>query len=462
MGAGVLGGGQVGKTVVGGTDRVTLKRRAAAWLAAAALCAAALVPARADYTDGVAAFHQSSLEEAVRLWRKAAWQDDDFQAEMRLADLYANPTESRYYDPVEAYVWYYIASRNDISQRRRGYDDYQVERFYRDALGRARGKQSALLVNLESAQRTDAHDRIVYILACRGAPGFIKLGDIHDTQFSGYDEGSYRDRRGTRSRNDYRDRDLQMVGITSRSLMVASDADALVYYHLAESLGDPIAKFKLNALEDRLRDYELGRRLIEEQSKKFHYWYPPFEYYPQGDSDSRIPHTDECPIGFARARAMAAVAAALPQLPMRQALFFLGWGKGDIKGIQRFQLTLGDPPTGKLTAGEAVRAIQMAAVRGDASSQNALGVMYSKGIGVVLNYARAAYWFQRAADQRYGAALYHLGVLYKVGPTGIRQDLSRANDYFTAAALAGFRPSLNQLGEMLARAANAPPQPGQR
>ncbi len=108
-----------------------------------------------------------------------------------------------------------------------------------------------------------------------------------------------------------------------------------------------------------------------------------------------------------------------------------------------------------------MRLIQTAAIRGDASSQNSLGVMYAKGIGVVRNYARAAFWFQKAADQRYGAALYHLGVLYKVGPDGIHQDLAKANDYFTASALAGFRPTMNQLGDLLGRAAAQPPRDGQ-
>ena len=108
-----------------------------------------------------------------------------------------------------------------------------------------------------------------------------------------------------------------------------------------------------------------------------------------------------------------------------------------------------------------MRLIQTAAIKGDAPSQNALGVMYAKGIGVVRNFVRAQYWFQKAADQRYGAALYHLGVLYKKGPDGIKPDLNRANDYFTSSALAGFKPTMNQLGDLLDRAAAQPPHDGQ-
>jgi TPR repeat protein len=67
---------------------------------------------------------------------------------------------------------------------------------------------------------------------------------------------------------------------------------------------------------------------------------------------------------------------------------------------------------------------------------------------------------QIGGDQRYAAALYHLGVLYKVGPNGIRQDLSKANDFFTASALAGFRPTMNQLAELLGQADAGPHREG--
>ena len=157
---------------------------------------------------------------------------------------------------------------------------------------------------------------------------------------------------------------------------------------------------------------------------------------------------------------------------VQQALWFLGWstvpfarwaavnGGSEFKAIARFQATIGDDPTGRLTAPEIVRLIRAAAERGDAASQNTLGVMYAKGVGVPVNYVRAEYWFQKAADQRYAAALYHLGVLYKAGPTGIKQDLSKANDYFTASALAGFKPTMNQLAQLLAEANAGPHREG--
>ena len=52
-----------------------------------------------------------SLEAAIRIWRKAAWQDDDFLSEIKLGDIYGDERgDNKFYDPVEAYVWYYLAS----------------------------------------------------------------------------------------------------------------------------------------------------------------------------------------------------------------------------------------------------------------------------------------------------------------------------------------------------------------
>ena len=420
--------------------------------------------AQAGYGDGVAAYHNVSLEAGVRYWRKAAWQDDDFLSELRLGDIYANATDTRYYDPVEAYVWYYLASHSSIQRPR---DDGNARHFIHEARERARDKQTALLANLDTEQRADARDRIVYILSCQGSDGFIKLGRINSGDSEPRRE--YHDEPHSWLPNDSRgepddrygdDRDDEMVDIADTA-MTPNQAEALTYFHIAESMGDPVARYYLNDLEGLLRESELGQHIVLEQAKKFHYWTPPFEFYPAGDSDSGIPYTDECPMSFGRERALALVPTGLPQPVIRRALTFLGWGRDGVRGIQRFQLTIGDDASGRLTSPQAVRLVQTAAVRGDAESQNALGVMYAKGIGVMRNFVRAQFWFQKAADQRYGAALYHLGVLYKVGPEGITQNLSRANDCFTASALAGFRPALNQLGELLARAADAPPRAGQ-
>jgi TPR repeat protein len=249
-----------------------------------------------------------------------------------------------------------------------------------------------------------------------------------------------------------------MMGVESSSVIVKNDGEALTYFHIADNMGHPLAREYLRGLDRGVRRARpLGDRIADDAAAKARYWVAPFEFYPAGNSASGVPYTDECYANLDRQRALVLAATQLPAHAVERALSFLGWTP-TTQGVQRFQASLVDAPTGRLTASESVRAIQTAAIRGDASSQNALGVMYAHGIGVLRNFVRAEFWFRKAADQRFGAALYHLGVLYKAGPDGIHQDLSKANDYFTASALAGFRPTMNQLGDLLALAASRPPQ----
>jgi len=420
-------------------------RRSLAVAAALVLTAFAL-PARADYADGVYAENHISLETAVRVWRQAAWQADDFLAEVKLGDIYSNSSDGRYYDPIEAYVWYYLAGHNRAGGR--GFWDSEGAEVIGARREHARDRQSELLLGFSSQERTDAHDRIVYILSCRGAEGFIRLGRISETHEDAYSEfDEERPYTGARSNE-----------ASSRTVMETNDADALTYFHIADSLGNPLGRAYLNPIEARMRADGRGVRIVERQAKNFMYWTPPYEFYPPGNSASGVPLSDECVPGLERQRALI-LAGAIPPLAVKHAIYFLGFRSRD--AIGRYQASLPDEPTGRLTARQLVRAIQTAAVNGDAGSQNTLGVMYAKGLGVVTNYVRSEYWFEKAADQRYPAALYHLGVLYKVGPPGVDQDLHKANDYMTSSALAGFRPTMNQLGALLNAAANQPPHPGQ-
>jgi TPR repeat protein len=435
----------------------------------AAPVALSLSRAAADYADGNYAMNHISLEAAVKVWRQAAWQNGDFLAQVKLGDIYANPSDSRYYDPVEAYVWYYLAGRNRMS-RARAWDDEAAD-VIRTRRGHAMDKQQEILLELSTEQRTEAHDRITYILACHGADGFLDLGRINETRatreldddddsgYSGsYGGGSY-DRYAHRG-SGYRERGYRERGgdRPSPSVMVPNDSEALTYFHIADAMGSPLGRGYLNTVEGYLRGSALGARIVEKQSKAFHYWFAPYEFYPTGSSAGGVPLTDECVPTLERQRALA-LAGAIPQDVVRHALFFLGF-KGP-QAVVQFQASLPDGASGQLTATQLVRAIQMAAVDGDANSQNMLGVMYAKGLGVVTNYARSEYWFLRAADQRYPAALYHLGVLYKVGPPGVDQDLHKSNDYMTMSAVAGFHPTMNQLGNLLNAAANEAPHPGQ-
>jgi TPR repeat protein len=459
---------------MGGISRVA----AAALVATTVWVGAWVGTAEADYTDGIMASRKISMDAGLRIWRKAAWIDDDFLSEVQLGDTYGSENgDNKFYDPIEAYVWYYLATRSTRVAEHAG--DGYARRIVSNDVHRAYVHQNKLMVLLSAEDRQEARDRIVYILSCRGADGFVRLGQIHSTGRNNGGGGDYgSDSPATygglsdmaRSYDSFRDRSehefeygqeaqaRQMMGVSSMSVIVKNDGEALTYFHIADNMGHPLAKEYLRGLDRGVRrNRPLGDRIADDAARKARFWTAPFEFYPAGNNPSGVPYTDECYAGLDKQRALVLAATQLPAKSLEHAIQFLGWSPTS-EGVQRFQATLVETPSGKLTAAQSVRAIQMAALRGDAPSQNTLGVMYAHGIGVVRNYVRAESWFRKSADQRFGAALYHLGVLYKVGPDGIHQDLSKANDYFTASALAGFKPTMNQLGDLLAVAASRPTQ----
>ena len=65
------------------------------------------------------------------------------------------------------------------------------------------------------------------------------------------------------------------------------------------------------------------------------------------------------------------------------------------------------------------------AMAGSAEAQNNVGEIYSKGLGTDPDYAMAALWFKKAADQGYNRAKINLGFLYEQG-LGVPQDTAMA------------------------------------
>ena len=62
--------------------------------------------------------------------------------------------------------------------------------------------------------------------------------------------------------------------------------------------------------------------------------------------------------------------------------------------------------------------------------------MYDNGRGVKQDYIKAVEWYQRAAEQGYAAAQYHLGVMYDNGQ-GVKQDYIKAVEWYQKAAEQG-------------------------
>lgn len=167
-------------------------RLSAAVLALAGAFVLVLTPATfADYADGGRTEQMLTLPDAVKVWRQEAWQRDDFLSQVRLGDLYSanqsiGASESKnaaFIDPVEAYVWYFMALRPGRDYR---IDDNMnaadnVYNIRNNAITNAEQIYSSLTFE----QRLDARARLLYILSSRGAEGFLTLGRIHGSAFQG-------------------------------------------------------------------------------------------------------------------------------------------------------------------------------------------------------------------------------------------------------------------------------------
>jgi len=146
-----------------------------------ALCLTAqLSPARADYGECERSYQLGRKDEAIRLCRRAAWQDNDFFAQVKLGDIYSAKREDDkgYYDPVEAYVWYFLATKNSSI-----FDHFHLDPaadFVVTRLANAATDADAIYRNLLQEERIDVRNRITYIQSCRGGDGFIALGQLQD------------------------------------------------------------------------------------------------------------------------------------------------------------------------------------------------------------------------------------------------------------------------------------------
>ena len=109
--------------------------------------------ARADFTDGIVAWSKISPQAGIRIWRKTAWQDDDFLSEMKLGDVYGDERgDNKYYDPVESYVWYYLAT---VSSRiGENISDRYARRVISNDFHRALNQQQKFMLLLTAAHLT--------------------------------------------------------------------------------------------------------------------------------------------------------------------------------------------------------------------------------------------------------------------------------------------------------------------
>lgn len=157
----------------------TIARRSL--LAAMTVCSiAAFTPAKADVAECERAYQYGRKDEAIRLCRKAAWQDNDFFAQVKLGDIYSakRQDDKGYYDPVEAFVWYFLAGRNSGI-----FDHFHLDPAADAVVSKLVGAEDSardIYRDLLQDERIDVRNRVTYIESCRGGDGFILLGQLHD------------------------------------------------------------------------------------------------------------------------------------------------------------------------------------------------------------------------------------------------------------------------------------------
>jgi len=92
-----------------------------------------------------------------------------------------------------------------------------------------------------------------------------------------------------------------------------------------------------------------------------------------------------------------------------------------------------DPKSKYYNPQRAFEVYTMFANKGKADAMNALGILYSKGIGVKVDDAQALNWFEKAAKNGYARAYYNLGDMYRLG-IGTDLDLVKALEAYQQGA----------------------------
>ena len=80
-----------------------------------------------------------------------------------------------------------------------------------------------------------------------------------------------------------------------------------------------------------------------------------------------------------------------------------------LAGLACLSFVFGQEP--KAPAGESLESLRVRGEKGDAAAQNSLGTVYYEGRGVARDYAEAARWYRKAAEQGHASGQLNLGAL---------------------------------------------------
>ena len=97
------------------------------------------------------------------------------------------------------------------------------------------------------------------------------------------------------------------------------------------------------------------------------------------------------------------------------------------------------------TAAPLKESLEVRAEHGDADAQFSLGFKFANGKGPALDYAQAARWYLKAAEQSHAVAQFNLGVMYAEGQ-GMPCDKAKATLWINRAAYLGDAAAQYRLG----------------
>ncbi len=111
----------------------------------------------------------------------------------------------------------------------------------------------------------------------------------------------------------------------------------------------------------------------------------------------------------------------------------------------RYEFELGHAYDQTKNYGEALKHYKIAADAGSADGLQSLGLLYFKGLGVVVDREKAFVLFYRSAELGNAVALEDLGAMFGNGEF-VQRDDTKALEYFAKAVAAGNAGALGQVG----------------
>lgn len=398
-------------------------------------------------------------ERAIRYFRKHAF-GNDFFSQLELANRYMakRATDTNIQDPIEASVWLIMALSNPegFAPINRTLKNGQMSSRYDKC--RAVERHNAykqLEINLgrmDTTERDKVRNRVIYIQSQLGADGFRTLGRLYDAQYGPMGEPADNREAVRAMMKNLHDGRPNVVSLFQRN-----DVDAYLYNYKASETGDVGAYVMLKDFERSAPERSKYGAFVEGKAKR---WVAPYEFYPPEAPAGGVPHSDESrPRNDAYEYALSRM-DELPFIHVARALVYLDLTQdmpaspADIapQTLSGLRGILGRPDGARLTNLDRLRAIQLAATNGSSQAQLVLAVLYSEGVGVPADYARAFYWYQEAEKQGSPEARYAMSTYFALGLTGVAdQDKAAAVVLRLDSAMGGYRPSASRLQAVLAQ-----------